>query len=62
MPVYEYKCELCDRIIDRFTSNYNQVVIKCECEKQSDCTRIISKQSKSILNGSGFYETDYKVK
>jgi putative FmdB family regulatory protein len=62
MPLYEYECEACNKVIDKFTSNYNEVQIKCNCEKQADCNRIISKQSKSILNGSGFYETDYKAK
>ena len=62
MPIYEYKCEGCDKVIEKLTTNYEQSVISCECEKKSDCIRIISKQSKSILNGKGFYATDYKAK
>lgn len=62
MPVYEYKCKSCDRIIEKFTTNYNETQIQCECESQSQCERIISQQGRSVFSGNGFYETDYKAK
>lgn len=62
MPLYEYKCKSCEKIIEKITSDYNQSTIKCDCENKSDCDRIISKQARSVFNGNGFYETDYKVK
>jgi putative FmdB family regulatory protein len=62
MPLYEYECSVCKKVIEKLTSDYEQIQITCDCNKKSPCNRIISTQSKSILNGTGFYETDYKKK
>lgn len=60
MPVYEYKCTICHKITTLFTkNNYDLDIINCSfCGNKAK--RIISKLSKPILKGKGFYETDYK--
>jgi len=62
MPIYEYRCKECSKIIEQFTSDYTQTKINCDCDVNSECDRIISAQSRAVFNGNGFYETDYKAK
>jgi len=62
MPLYEYQCQSCNKIFEILTFDYNKTQINCNCEKEAVCDRIISNQSKPLLTGTGFYQTDYKNK
>ena len=64
MPTYEYKCVETGVIYEvqqKITENAFTVCqkIDCECKGNSPTHRIISKNIGVILNGTGFYETDY---
>ncbi len=60
MPIYEYECKVCNKIIERTQKATDKPLTKCpSCSGK--LTRIISK-SFFQLKGSGWYATDYKDK
>ena len=63
MPVYEYKCEKCDRdfSLEMKISEYTKKKITCPKCKSTKVKRLISR-STFILKGSGWYATDYGSK
>lgn len=61
MPTYEYECEKCKKVFDKFQSMKDEPLKVCpECGGK--VTRLIGGGSGIIFKGSGFYETDYKKK
>lgn len=59
MPTYEYKCEKCGYLFEKF-QNMKAERIK-ECPKcKGPVRRLIGKGGGIIFKGSGFYATDYK--
>jgi putative FmdB family regulatory protein len=61
MPTYEYECDACGHIFEKFQSITAKPVRKCpECN--GHVRRLIGAGSGVIFKGSGFYETDYKRK
>ncbi len=56
MPIYEYKCSTCDRVIEKMQKT-DDPAPKCH----GTMIRIMSKGS-FILKGTGWYATDYKNK
>jgi putative FmdB family regulatory protein len=60
MPIYEYKCEECGEIFEIFQKSSDPPPEKHECGSNK-ISRVISKSS-FILEGTGWYETDYKRK
>ena len=59
MPLYEYKCSKCDKIIDKFYVSYKERKNKIECP---DCGSLaIYKLSNTsfILKGNGWANTGY---
>ena len=61
MPIYEYKCSKCDKIFERIISiaDSNKSIF-CDCSPNSKAIKIISAPS-FRLDGSGWYETDFKT-
>tara|TARA_B100001564_G_C20602605_1_gene653484 strand:- start:898 stop:1179 length:282 start_codon:yes stop_codon:yes gene_type:complete len=61
MPIYEYKCTKCEKVFERIVSvadSYKEVF--CDCSPKAKAKKIISAPS-FRLEGSGWYETDFKT-
>ncbi|HNX91026.1 MAG TPA: zinc ribbon domain-containing protein [Candidatus Omnitrophota bacterium] len=59
MPTYEYKCEKCDHVFEKFQKMTDEPVKECpKCK--SPVKKVINPGAGIILKGSGFYQTDYK--
>ena len=56
MPIYEYQCTKCKRIVEVF-QRVNDLPPKCH----GAMIRLVSKSS-FILKGTGWFKTDYKDK
>lgn len=61
MPTYTYQCKKCDHEMDVFHGISAKPRVKC-AECGGSCRRLIGPGAGIIFKGSGFYETDYKVK
>ena len=62
MPTYEYKCDACEHLFERFQSIMAAPIKRCpECGK-AKVRRLISTGGGMIFKGSGFYITDYRDK
>ena len=58
MPLYEYRCESCDRTIEVIQSFADKPLRKCEaCGGK---LRKLVSRSGFVLKGSGWYASDYK--
>lgn len=63
MPIYDFKCESCNEINEYYVKSFEEIPHECKCGKKETLIKVNSfTKSKPILNGSGFYETDYKNK
>ena len=60
MPIYEYKCLLCDRV-QEVIQKHDDPPPRCECNKKSVMEKVLSLGSFQ-LKGTGWYKTDYKNK
>ena len=61
MPIYEYKCIKCDKVFERIVSVADSSkTVFCDCSPNAKAKKIISAPS-SRLEGSGWYETDFKT-
>ena len=61
MPIYEYKCIKCDKIFERIVSVSDSTKsVFCDCSPNARAKKIISAPS-FRLEGSGWYETDFKT-
>ena len=59
MPIREYWCKECGKIIEKIVYTKEPKVVCCGKE----CERIVfSRPSPPKLEGAGFYENDYKQK
>ncbi len=56
MPIYEYKCESCGRIVEAFQKFSDDPLTSCECG--GSLHKMMSLNS-FHLKGSGWYVTDY---
>jgi putative FmdB family regulatory protein len=66
MPLYEYKCEKCDKVFEGFSTRSRSCSEDpgepCpECKEQGKRVEI-STTSEPVFKGKGFYATDYKGK
>jgi len=61
MPIYEYKCTKCDKVFERIISVADSSKeVFCDCSPKAKAKKIISAPS-FRLEGSGWYETDFKT-
>ena len=59
MPTYEYECEKCEIIFEKFQSMKDDPIKNCpECD--GTVRRLIGAGAGFIFKGSGFYITDYR--
>jgi putative FmdB family regulatory protein len=59
MPTYEYECQQCGHVFERFQSMSARPLRTCpECKGK--VRRLLGTGAGVIFKGSGFYETDYK--
>jgi putative FmdB family regulatory protein len=56
MPLYEYKCKKCERLISKVQSITDEPLKTCECK--GDLVRLISKTS-FVLKGKGWFKDGY---
>ena len=62
MPIREYKCHTCDKVIESIEKMNDEPLTICpECGSK-EIVRWISKTGYPKFSGNGFYETDYKHK
>ena len=59
MPTYDYKCDSCKDVFERFQSITDKPLGKCPTCGGS-VRRMIGTGAGIIFKGSGFYQTDYK--
>ena len=61
MPIYEYKCTKCEKIFEKIVSVADSSkTVFCDCSPNAKAKKIISAPS-FRLEGSGWYETDFKT-
>jgi len=60
MPLYEYECSKCGKVIEAIQKFSDDPLTKCE-ECGGRLEKLISKSS-FFLKGSGWYATDYQNK
>jgi len=65
MPIYEYKCPKCGKVVERIELNPTTAV-QPHCYHKDERTVYVMKRITSASNahfkGTGFYATDYKGK
>jgi putative FmdB family regulatory protein len=60
MPIYEYECEECGKVVEALQKFSDDPLTKCEvCGGK--LKKLVSKSS-FALKGSGWFATDYKDK
>ncbi len=59
MPLYEYQCEACKKVIEAIQKFSDAPLTQCpECHK--DSLKKLMSNTSFALKGSGWYTTDYK--
>jgi putative FmdB family regulatory protein len=59
MPTYEYECQKCEHVFERFQSITEEPLKRCpKC--RGKVKRLLGTGAGIIFRGSGFYETDYR--
>jgi len=60
MPTYDYKCNACGHVFEKFQSITAPAVRKCPKCGKLKVQRLIGTGAGVIFKGSGFYQTDYR--
>jgi putative FmdB family regulatory protein len=60
MPTYEYKCEACGNVFEKFQSITAPAIKKCSKCGKNKAKRLIGTGAAMIFKGGGFYITDYR--
>lgn len=60
MPIYEYKCEVCEEIVEKFQTISIDLSSSLKCIKCNGSVKRVMSLSSFKLVGSGFYVNDYK--
>jgi putative FmdB family regulatory protein len=59
MPTYEYKCNQCGYVFEKFQTMSSEPIKICpKCK--GEVKRLIGPGAGPIFKGTGFYQTDYK--
>ncbi len=59
MPTYEYECQKCGHVFEKFQSMSDPRLKRCpEC--RGAVKRLLGSGAGILFKGSGFYETDYR--
>ena len=61
MPIYEYRCEDCDKVFEVIQKISEKSLLNVSVVKKGSVQRMVS-SSGFRLKGSGWYETDFKTK
>ena len=62
MPTYDYKCNECGNIFEKFHSIAENHEFHCENCGAKNTQKMIGAGAGILFKGSGFYVTDYKNK
>jgi putative FmdB family regulatory protein len=63
MPLYEYRCQKCNELIEAYQSIKDDNLKDCPiCKSEDSLVKQVSIPGRPIFNGTGFYETDFKSK
>jgi len=60
MPTYEYRCDNCRHLFEKFQSIKAAPLRKCPACGKLKLKRLLGTGVGVIFKGSGFYETDYR--
>jgi len=60
MPTYDYECNACGHVFEKFQSITAPAVRKCPKCGKLKVRRLIGTGAGVIFKGSGFYQTDYR--
>lgn len=60
MPIYEYRCESCGEVFERFLKMSDDPT--CECPKCGETARRLISQTSFSLKGAGWYKDGYSSK
>lgn len=61
MPLRDYKCDVCDEIWEELRRDQSDPE-KCKFCGEGTPERLISKSTRFVLKGNGWYQTDGKGK
>ena len=60
MPIYEYKCDLCNGLWEEIQKFSDDPITVCKsCEKEGGVHRLLPGQMNFILKGDGWYKDGY---
>ena len=60
MPIYEYKCDLCNGLWEEIQKFSDEPLTVCKsCEKEGGVHKLIPGQMNFILKGDGWYKDGY---
>jgi len=60
MPIYEYKCDVCNHIFETLQKISEQPLIECPVCGKATLRKMVSSPA-FRLKGGGWYETDFKT-
>ena len=62
MPIYEYKCDLCNGLWEEIQKFSDDPLTVCKsCEKEGGVHKLIPGQMNFILRGDGWYKDGYSL-
>ena len=63
MPIYEYKCDLCNGMWEEIQKFSDDPLTVCKsCEKEGGVHKILPGKMNFILHGEGWYKAGYSSK
>ena len=63
MPIYEYKCDLCNGMWEEIQKFSDDPLIICKsCEKEGGVHKLLPGRMNFILHGEGWYKDGYSSK
>ena len=60
MPIYEYQCAACGKVSEILQKFSDPAPAKCELCGSGPVSKLLSRQTGFVLNGTGWYVTDFK--